>query len=419
MKKASEDILFSDDDQFLITRGINRLYDILSKESGVYAKDLTRDKGLDTSNGWVVSPAHAAHCIKDWARTTRFLRGIYQAIKHCLTDGKQVQILYAGCGPYATLCTPLTTQFTPEEISFTLLDINEISLKAVEKVYTKQNLLAYVDCFLLADATDPEIEFGKRFDIIISETMQAGLKREHQVLLTRNLIGFLKDEGTFIPQKITLDLFMENSLGNCIDKTGDRLYLGTAYELDYKSVPEANDSTSFVIPETDLQYLKLYTTIQVFEDEKLIAGQSGLTQPLTLDRFITSSLHKINFTYMEGPKPGLTFDYESYSNGQEVFSSTEQGTIPIYHLKRYWSKIIAELNGQKRKISQNEHAVDQALLDTLGVGLYPALQYLYGYSPTFEEFESWIQAHTDLESRKDTIAQFNSLFEEKNDAPGH
>lgn len=419
MKQATEDILFSEDDQFLITRGINNLYNALSNESEIHAGDLTSEKGLDTPNGWVVSPTHAAHCVKDRARTTHFLRGIYKAVKHYLTGGKQVQILYAGCGPFATLCTPLTTQFTPEEVSFTLLEINEVSLKAVKDLYERKYLMAYVDRFLLADATDQKIELGKRFDIIISETMQVALKREHQVSLTRNMVRFLKENGTFIPQKISLDLFMENRAESRTDKTEDRLYQGTVYELDYKSVPAPNYSTSVIIPENDLQYLKLYTTIEVFEDEKLTAGQSGLTQPLILDQFKTSSPQKIHFTYMEGPKPRLIFEYEQYSEGHEIPSSMEQGTIPVYHLKRYWAKIIADLDGQKRESSQKEHAIDQALLDTLGVGLHPALQFLYGHAPTFEEFESWIKAHTDLKSRKNIIAQFNSLFDEKNDTLGH
>ena len=62
-----------------------------------------------TKHGLAVSPKMAAMCAEDYMRTIRFIRGTHDAILSIRKESPErpVRILYAGCGPHATLCIPL------------------------------------------------------------------------------------------------------------------------------------------------------------------------------------------------------------------------------------------------------------------------------------------------------------------------
>lgn len=429
LKKNTEHILFSEDNFDLIKKGIDNLYELWSKETGIFADHLTNEKMFQTENGLVVTPVHAAHCLKDLARTTHFLRGIHKAIEHFLKNKKQIRILYAGCGPYATLLTPFTSMYSPEQIHFTFLEIEEVSLHAVNKLYSEWHLTPYLDEVRLADATDPDIQFPKRFDIIISETMQVGLKNECQVPITRNLVRFLEEGGTFIPQQIKLDIYLTGEKQDpLIADSYEKLWVGTAYNLDFQAVPEPGYETTLTIPQSNLEFLKLYTTIHLFGNEKLTAYQSGLTLPLVLDKPVNKVGQQIKFWYEEGARPKLNFKYiseELTSNGnniptttgtmkQKMVTSSEHGNIPVNHLKRYWSKAKAQRAGSPNQW-KDENSLDRALLDCLGLGLEPTIRYLYQTDPSFPDFEAWIKTQTNLSERARLIEQYNQLFEQSSE----
>lgn len=95
----------------------------------------------------------------------------------------------------------------------------------------------------------------------------------------------------------------------------------------------------------------------------------------------------------------------------ELPASTETGSTGIYQLKRLWSKALA---GQEViNLYPDEMALDNALLDILGVGLLPAYQFLHGQRPDFESFEKWIVAHSNGCIAPETIEQCNALFQNK------
>jgi hypothetical protein len=310
LKPEIEDILFSGEDYYRITRGINCLYEKFSGATQIFAGDLTDEYMKQTQHGKVVTPIHAAHCLKDIARTTHFLRGIHKAIEYYFRTNSCVLILYAGCGPYATLLTPFTALYRSDQLQFTFLEIEEISFRAINKLYDDWGLRPYLEEARLTDATDPEIQFNGFFDIILSETMQVGLKNECQVPITRNLVRFLKHGGTFIPQQIKLDVFLTGKKRDpLIPDSDEKLPVGTAYNFDFRHLPEPAAESILKIPTNDMQYLKLYTTIHLFEDEKLTAYQSGLTLPLILDRSVTKTERSVRFWYKEGTKPQLEFEY--------------------------------------------------------------------------------------------------------------
>ncbi|MEO9887683.1 MAG: hypothetical protein ABJR05_12355 [Balneola sp.] len=309
LEKALRIILSGKSTYSSIKNSLDFLHHDFSSKSGVYAGDLTFEKGMDTENGWIVSPVMAAHCLIDIERTTRFLRAIHKAIEYYLKNHQQIRILYAGCGPYATLLTPFTTLYTPEQLRFTFLEINEESVGAVKKLHRAYDLNSFIDDVMLADATNPDLKFGNPFHIIVSETMQMALRKECQVPITRNLVKFLTPDGTFIPKRISLDVYLTGSLDPLNPRDQKKEYVGTAYELDFRNVPEPNHKTVLTVPPSELVHLQLFTEIYLYGEEKLTLRQSGLTQPLTLDRFKNKRPSAVQFTYMEGLRPELVFKY--------------------------------------------------------------------------------------------------------------
>ena len=299
-KDAGIDIIHSKNDYFKIKRGIDHLLEVYGNATSIHASDLTYDQMLRTENGWVVTPNEAAHCLKDIARTTMFLRGLYKAVSKILQEKNQVKILYAGCGPYATLLTPLTDFFSFDQVKFTLLDINDVSIEASKKLYHVLNLNSYVEKWIKADATKDVKELNPPYDIIVSETMQAGLRKECQVTITKNLIKYLDEEGHFIPEKINLKLSYKDS--------SESYPLGNVYTLEPKKLAETDKNSSVTLPDKNIEYLLLDTDIKVFDEFKLKHRDSGLTTQLTLDRNPPSG-RVIQFEYIEGNDPHLSFQY--------------------------------------------------------------------------------------------------------------
>ncbi len=311
-KNAVDDILFSKDDFKKIRRGIDYMYQAYSKITNAVAEDLTYNKAIQTPNGIAISQESAAYCLKDTVRTTQFLRGIYQAINDKLNKDKKIRILYAGCGPFATLATPLTQIFSSTEISFTFLDINNSSLLAVQKIYEEWKISDFVEQYIEADATDQSLEIAYPFDIIISETMQMGLKNECQVPITRNVLRFLKPNGVFIPEQILIDIYLAGKESKYNLKESEKLYLGNVYNLDYKNVPEPNRKTELNVPKSEFKYLHMLTEIRVYKDFRLSAYDSSLTVPLILNRFEEELPSSIQFEYQETEKPDfkVTYNYK-------------------------------------------------------------------------------------------------------------
>lgn len=305
IKSATEKILFTEDIASW-KEGTDELYEILSIKAGVYAGNLTHESYGDAQNGKFVSQIIAAHCLKDIARSSRFIRGLYFAINDQLKLKKSVHILYAGCGPYATLFTPLTYFFDSNQVKATLLEIGKVPMASAQKVYDQLGQTEYVKAWVNADGTDPAIQFDEPFDIIVSETMQAGLKKECQVPLTRNLVRFLKEDGTFVPQNIKVEATLEHPK---VSGQPDEIPVGTIYELDYQNVPEKNHETELTIPSNDYQLLMMKTSIQTYKAEWLKGADSGLTTKLVLDNIVVPR-KKARLVYQEDKPKGEDIGFE-------------------------------------------------------------------------------------------------------------
>jgi hypothetical protein len=107
------------------------------------------------AGGKAISPRDAARCVLDYQRAVNFLRGIHAAILEAQKrfPNRAINILYAGCGPFATLILPLCTRFGEGQISLTLLDVHEFSLNAARKVFQEFELSNFVRDYIQCDVS--------------------------------------------------------------------------------------------------------------------------------------------------------------------------------------------------------------------------------------------------------------------------
>ncbi len=299
------------------------LHELCSELAGL--EDCTVDP-LDTTPtllaaGLAIGPLGAARCTLDYARTAGFLRGVQRAVQVARKrfPAQPVEILYAGCGPFAPLAVPLMTQFSPDAVQFTLLDIHQRSLDAARQLVSTFGFDAWVREYIEADATAYQHPVSRPLHIVITETMQRALTKEPQVAVTLNLAPQLSPGGLFIPESITVEACLYNpatefqtmSADGSESETHDRVRipLGRLLELNLENVPlllsEGLPLVRVELPEGDLR-LMLRTQVTVFEAISLSDYDAGITCP-HCDKELSGLKpgSELAFRYEMGRNPGF------------------------------------------------------------------------------------------------------------------
>jgi len=315
-----------------------KLHSLLSAISGL------NNVPVDSSNysntvlavGEAISPGDAARCVIDSVRTSKFLRGIYAALLEAQRrfPNGPIEILYAGCGPFATLVIPLTTQFKADQIRFTLLDIHARSLALARRTIETLGLRDYAREYIQSDAS--VYVHPRPLHMVITETMQKALSKEPQVAITLKLAPQLCPSGIFIPERVTVDAYLgdpQKEYGLVIrdrdefpsetQRAGEaRIKLGRVFEL---TAATASELTRIVVKrrcfaEAYLQAaaidlpkeidegltLMLATTMTVFGTIMLDEYESGLTHPLWFYDFSGAKRRgRIEFQYCLKDSPGF------------------------------------------------------------------------------------------------------------------
>jgi len=186
--------------------------DLCSIESGIepnksfdaWAEDSFLDSGV------AINAQAAAHCVTDYLRTVVFIRGVNAALNTALEQFPDVpiKVLYAGCGPYASLLLPLLHRFDPTRLDLTFLDYHQHSLDSVAHLVEFFGCQNYAICLQQADAT--QYRNSEPLHLVIAEVMQKALEQEPQFAVTANLAPQLHDDGVFIPGKIEVRLCFGN-----------------------------------------------------------------------------------------------------------------------------------------------------------------------------------------------------------------
>lgn len=280
--RAITEVFLSEELDYLeLSTAIKNYKEFVSELSIFKLEDEEARKNLFFENGVAIGTTWAAMCIDDMMRTKRFIQGIFKAIEDLrATKTGTLQVFYAGTGPYATLILPLLSYYSPEEIQFTLLEINEISLNNLKQLIKNFGADIYVKAFINADATKYQFEENTVVDLVISETMLRALRKEQQVPIVINLMQQLPETTLLIPQKIEVGLVYYKSgieftptqkISTVIEFTQNSRFVENKLEFPAKTIllpPKERD---------DYHSLCLATRIQVYKEIYLEEGNSGLT----------------------------------------------------------------------------------------------------------------------------------------------
>jgi len=320
LKQIADDLLLQQEDDRL-SAAATQLYSLCSSVTGIDETSIHTDDSYETRlpKGKAISPRDAARCVLDYSRTSKFLRGIHAAIVEAQKrfPDTTIDILYAGCGPFAPLAVPLTSRFSSNEIKFTLLDIHNRSLDAAQRIFHAFGLTSFVRDYVQADATSYVHHFP--FHLIITETMQRGLEKEPQVAITYNLAPQLREGGIFIPKKICVNACFYNPVLESQQLNTGRIHLGPILELTADDLHAISDEACLpaVVLDTPGEAnrslgLMLRTRVRVFESVVLDEYESGITYPVVLHDFSwTNSESAIEFVYLLGAEPGFRHRWAS------------------------------------------------------------------------------------------------------------
>lgn len=334
LKQTTDEILSPDTVGNDLERSVDRLYSLFSELAGLDRDSDRQDDQAATllDHGLAISPSQAAGCMLDSVRTAQFLRATHAALVEARErfPGQALEVLYAGCGPYAPLAIPLTTRFTADEIQFTLLDVHQRSLDAARLIFKSLDLGAFVRDYQQCDASSYRHPAQRALHLVVTETMQAALLCEPQVSIVMNLAPQLCDGGILIPERVAIDACLWDleykpspiSHGNeGLLPEMTRIHLGRVAEVTLETCRNlskklgANSSEEHFVPAGSVEtpqnatenfYLTLLTTITVFGQFTLSESESLLTYPIVMhDLGKIRGGMKIELYYQLGAKPGF------------------------------------------------------------------------------------------------------------------
>ena len=319
---AIVDPLGAPDSLFLEAGALARMLEHLSG----MAPDAHTVLGADqtgTAAGLAISPVMAALCARELLRTIVFIRALAAAIAHARRPGRPVRVLYAGCGPLATLALPLMALLDPRAAAFTLLDIHAASLDGARRLVGHLGLDAHVAGYLLADACALRLDPAALPDVIVSETMNAALRREPQVSIMRHL-AMQAPRALLVPESVTVEACLlrlgrevapplEDGMAHRAPQR-ERIALGEVFRLDGDAIrrwrgmagplPAGTVQVPAAIP-AGMQ-ARLLTKIACFGPHRLDDWDSSLNLPQPLPgRPVLQGGETLCFAYEVGPRPGL------------------------------------------------------------------------------------------------------------------
>ncbi|WP_417799289.1 phytanoyl-CoA dioxygenase [Tenacibaculum sp.] len=295
-----------------------------------YFKELTQLTGFDqkiehlaavtTAKGKALGLNHAAQCLLDYKRTAKFLKALVNAIKEQQQKhpNETIYVFYAGCGPYAPFVTLIAPIFSPEEVQFSLLEINDKSLEYAKTLIQKLELTNYVTSHYTADAVTFKIPDAKKYHILFSETLDALLYRECYVPILFNLLPQLSEDVTVIPENVLVKMSLS------VDPVTDSKHITEEIDtiIDVRKAISLNntDTVPSQLPDKKIavnsinieqyNYLILDTLVHVYDDIWLTRNESSLSIPLEMGIEHPFHFNSIVYTYQMDPSIELKYSLE-------------------------------------------------------------------------------------------------------------
>lgn len=246
------------------------------------------------ASGKALSALEAARCLLDYQRTTVLLRAVDAAIRMRLQQqARPVCLLYAGCGPFATLILPLLARYPAERLRVCLLDVHAQSLRCAEALCDAAGVADRLLPSLCGDAARLRLPHDLRADLLLAELMQRALAREPQLAVLANLLPQCAPDVALVPARIRVSAALADFAREFEpDVQRLRIALGELMELSQPSLPgliqrianDGIDCPAVEIPRAIPQGLSLIlrTRIEASEVDVLDDYDSGLSYPLVL-----------------------------------------------------------------------------------------------------------------------------------------
>jgi hypothetical protein len=282
-------------------------------------KELQNVAAVPTASGMALSLNHAAACLIDYRRTTKFLKGMVELIraKQQQHPNETINIFYAGCGPYAPFVTIVAPLFDPKEVQFTLLEINAASIKMAEKLIIELQLADYVTEYHTADAVTFQIPDAKKYHILFSETLDALLYRESYVPILWNMLPQLSENCAVIPNNVIVKSGLTIPLqeGETIRKEDEGGILLDVREVvkanNGKPLPEKLPTVTVNIPkDSTYQSMIVDTQVHIYDDIWLTRNESSLSIPLEMEIEYPLTFSEVYFFYQLKPSVELKLSYK-------------------------------------------------------------------------------------------------------------
>lgn len=284
--------------------------------------DAGRQDAVNNSSGKAIAPAWAAMCLFDIARTRQFVLGIRQAIQDQLQQGPgPVQLLDAGCGPYALLSLLPALYFTPQQLQLSVLDIHEANIHSAKTLIDALQLNHHFAEIVCADALQYQWPQAQPPHIIVTETMNRALSKEPQVAISLQLAKLLNDKGILIPQQIEVSLVqVDKQLENAArflqadETTKPADYckkLAGIICLNKHTTKEEIEKQPLAVVTIPADYdaarhrLELQTELRVYGECWLRSGESGVTMPIVVKGNEVG--RKLMFKYEIVPEPFISY----------------------------------------------------------------------------------------------------------------
>jgi predicted RNA methylase len=180
----------------------------------------------------------------------------------------------------------------------------------------------FIGSVCLADAS--VFQAKKNYDVVISETMQAALKKEPQVAIMQNLIPQCPPDTIFIPEEITVnaEIISKGKWNDttCLVEDVRRIELGEVIKVNKENLNNNEFKTVFPITKnrSDCNTLMLTTSITVYGNHQLNNSDCSLTMPLKIYDMTDNQSEFVSFWYGQGNVPGVWFQF---SDSNEIHSA--------------------------------------------------------------------------------------------------
>jgi hypothetical protein len=240
---------------------------------------------------------------------------------------KPVTLLYVGTGPFGTLIMPLLTQFKPTELQLILVEINPISVAALQNTIRNFGFEEYVKEIKSVDAAQMQLENAEEIDILLLECLQFALVKEQQVAITYYLLPQLKKDLILLPEEINLSLSLIDSkkkmayLMSSEDgaKPNYCKKINTLFELNKENILKRTSAelifpeiTTYLTEEDKNEYdsVAITTEIKVFGNHRLEIDQCSLTMCYKIDSMENVKSKKGLVTqYLVNETPGTKIEW--------------------------------------------------------------------------------------------------------------